>query len=325
MQLGRWSCLHCSGFCWIVKKKKSEQEKKINFLHFDLILKVYDMKTLKKILLIILPLIICLFGIQILFAQNDHPQDATQPPCRDCHICKSPTTDHPCLTGCLIEKKSHKKRSPAEGPDVRILNQIQKSEPAVRFDHKAHAEMVGMGNGCGTCHHYSPVGNYPPCSECHEKKPSNPEHLSKPGLNGAYHRQCMGCHREWSHDTKCGICHIPCEDDGIILDGIDEGDIAGISHPVIVEPTSKIYHTPYEPGPIVTFYHDEHVDLFGFACVDCHKEENCSYCHDLTHPDELVKTEEEKHEICTNCHLKQNCGRCHDTKRKPAFNHATTG
>lgn len=103
------------------------------------------MKTLKKILLIILPLIICLFGIQILFAQNDHPQDATQPPCRDCHICKSPTTDHPCLTGCLIEKKSHKKRSPAEGPDVRILNQIQKSEPAVRFDHKAHAEMVGMG------------------------------------------------------------------------------------------------------------------------------------------------------------------------------------
>jgi len=274
---------------------------------------------------IILPLVICFCIPSLSIAQEILPHDATEAPCRECHMCKSPTPANLCLTGCLIGKKGHVKRSPSEGPDIRILDQIEDTEPPVRFNHKAHAEMVGMGNGCGTCHHYSPVGAYPPCSECHEKTPSNADHLGKPGLNGAYHRQCMGCHREWSHDTKCVVCHVPCEDDDYTEKPLDATDIVGISHPVIAAPTSRIYHTPYEPGPIVTFYHDEHVDLFGFQCVDCHKEENCGYCHDMTHPKELLKTEEEKHDLCIDCHQKRNCGHCHDTKRKPAFNHASTG
>ncbi|MCD6248982.1 MAG: hypothetical protein J7J98_01455 [candidate division Zixibacteria bacterium] len=211
----------------------------------------------------------------------------------------------------------------SEAPDTIMLNYIEKESASVRFDHKSHASMSQMNMSCKTCHHYSPKDRIPPCHECHARE-SDPINLKKPSLKGAFHRQCLGCHREWSHDTKCVVCHISC-DDNLSLDNTDVSDIVGISHPVIHVPTSKIYHTPYEPGPIVTFYHDEHVDLFGFQCVDCHVEENCGYCHDLTHPKNLVKTEEEKHEMCVQCHQINNCGHCHDTKRKPAFSHASTG
>lgn len=246
--------------------------------------------------------------------------------CEVCHTCDNPTKESPCIRVCPLRDNKHftSEHLLSEAPDTIVLDYIAKQFQPVRFDHKSHANMSQMGLSCNICHHYSPKDRIPPCHECHGSE-GNPVNLDQPSLKGAYHRQCMGCHREWSHDTKCVVCHIACEDDDMFLDETDASDIVGISHPVITEPTVKIYHTPYEPGPIVTFYHDEHVDLFGFECVDCHKEENCGYCHDMSHPKELRKTEEEKHEICTDCHLVRNCGHCHDTKRKPAFDHVTTG
>lgn len=246
--------------------------------------------------------------------------------CNLCHTCDDPGEESPCLRVCPTKDDKHytTRHLLSEAPDTIILDHIVKQFQSVRFDHKSHASMSQMNLSCKTCHHYSPKDRIPPCHECHGSE-GNPVNLKQPSLKGAYHRQCLGCHREWSHDTKCTVCHIPCDDNDISLDETDASDIVGISHPIIMEPTTKIYHTPYDPGPIVTFHHDEHVDLFGFQCVDCHKEENCGYCHDLTRPDDLVKTEEEKHEICTDCHLKRNCGHCHDNKRKPAFNHASTG
>jgi len=255
-------------------------------------------------------------------AQN-HDSDLD---CKLCHTCDDPTEDSPCVRVCPTKVTKHvvSEHLLSEAPDTIVLGFIKKQFEPVRFDHKSHAKMSQMGLSCETCHHYSPKDRVPPCHECHGSA-DDPVSLKQPSLKGAYHRQCMGCHREWSHDTKCVVCHVACEEDDVVLDEADATDIVGISHPVVTAPVTNIYHTPYEPGPIVTFHHDEHVDLFGFQCVDCHQEENCGYCHDLTQPDNLVKTEEEKHEICTDCHLKDNCGHCHDVKRKPAFSHASTG
>lgn len=260
------------------------------------------------------------------WAQDNMQGEADRAPCRDCHICKFPTAKSPCLKQCVrSEKTIGKKHVPAEGPDVAILDQIKEMYSAVRFDHKNHAEMVDMGQGCQHCHHYSPEGRIPPCRECHGKIASETENLRKPGLKGAFHRQCMGCHREWSHATECVICHVPAEGEELAQDIRDNTDILGIAHPIITEPEVKVYYTPYERGPVVTFYHREHIDLFGLRCVDCHQKENCAYCHDLQKPATLTKSQEQIHAICSNCHGTHKCSKCHDRKEKPAFSHEDTG
>ncbi|UCG62135.1 MAG: hypothetical protein JSV52_02285 [Candidatus Zixiibacteriota bacterium] len=214
---------------------------------------------------------------------------------------------------------------PSEGPGVRVIDELSDLYAPVDFNHKLHAEMVEMGEGCSVCHHYSPPGKFPPCNDCHTDESTEPQTLRKPGLKGAYHRQCMGCHREWSHDTKCIICHLPTN--GYDLSGapLDSTDILGISHPVITVPDKKVWTTPYQAGPVVTFHHQEHIDLFELRCVDCHKHENCSYCHDLRKEYSPRKTDEEIHAICNDCHAQDECGKCHGTKEKPAFVHAADG
>lgn len=257
-----------------------------------------------------------------LVVRADSSNEVSRPPCSDCHQCSSPTTANPCLKNCLNPTGEHDSaHSSKEGPGVVVLRGNDNLYQPVRFNHKLHAEMVGMGEGCTTCHHYSPEGRIPPCRECHETASGN---LGKPGLKGAFHRQCMGCHREWSHDTKCIFCHLPAEGKSAAV-GFDSTDIIGISHPVITVPDKRVYHTPYEPGPVVTLHHNEHIDLFGLRCVDCHKQENCSYCHDIDKETKIAKTDEEIHAICNDCHLKDRCGKCHDTVEKPAFSHASTG
>jgi hypothetical protein len=264
------------------------------------------------------------FVLLLLLIQNGQTaQDARQTPCSDCHVCSSPTAKDPCLKICLRPGKAEKAHSPAEGPSTAILGQLQDIYKPVKFNHKLHADMVGMGQGCVTCHHYSPPGKFPPCRECHGDKSSNPQNLKQPGLKGAYHRQCMGCHREWSHETKCVVCHLP-EPGKILAAGIDSTDILGIAHPKIIEPETKVYQTPYKNGPVVTFHHREHLELFGLSCANCHRQENCSYCHDLQKPVKAKKTMEEVHAICNDCHAKDSCSKCHDTGQKPVFSHAST-
>jgi len=65
---------------------------------------------------------------------------------------------------------------------------------------------------CQGCHHNSPVSGQPPrCGSCHGK-PFNEKYLHAPGLKGAYHRQCMGCHVEMGikkpANVECAGCHI---------------------------------------------------------------------------------------------------------------------
>jgi len=211
-----------------------------------------------------------------------------------------------------------------EAPDTMLLSSLADLYQPVNFNHKLHASMAEMGGDCATCHHYSPTEKIPPCSDCHTPTAQSMD-LSKPNLKGAYHRQCLSCHREWSHDTQCVLCHIP-QEGGAIAESIsDPTDIMAIEHPVITETQTKVYTTPYNAGQVVTFHHMEHIELFNLRCVDCHKQENCGYCHDLKPETVVRKTQEQVHAVCNDCHKDDRCSKCHDSQERPGFTHADTG
>src|SRR4030065_1330113 len=270
-------------------------------------------------LVVTLLLLLALVGVrQAAFSQN-----ATKSPCSDCHVCPWPTAKEPCLKSCTRPEKVQAPISAHPGPDVTILGQLADMYQLVRFNHKLHADMVGMEQGCTVCHHYATSGKYLSCREWHGKKPSNPENLRQPSLKAAYHRQCLSYHREWSHQTRSTLCHLPVPGKTAVT--LDSTDIIRPSHPAITPPQTKIFNTPYELGPIVTFHHQEHIDRFGLSCAHCHQKENCGNCHDIQKAVRPAKSMEEVHAVCNNCHRQDGCNKCHETKEKPKFSHAATG
>src|SRR5690606_36334872 len=126
--------------------------------------------------------------------------------------------------------------------------------------HKLHAPMGEMGEGCTICHHRNPEGPILKCSECHGG-PSNPVNLKQPGLKGAYHRQCLGCHREWTHETDCAVCHAKREPGVQPKLPLDPTDIMGMLHPNIEVPDEKVFEIEDEmmsDPKFVTFHHKQH-------------------------------------------------------------------
>jgi hypothetical protein len=91
-----------------------------------------------------------------------------------------------------------------QGPESLTLNRLENRYGGVKFSHGTHTEMT---EGCATCHHHSPAGQIVSCGECHHE-PFDPDNLNMPGLKGAYHLQCMGCHEEMdSGPLGCSECH----------------------------------------------------------------------------------------------------------------------
>jgi hypothetical protein len=267
--------------------------------------------------------LVLLFGPTAGLSAKDMPKVN----CVQCHACETPTAENPCLTNCprISQVNVAGRHDLSEAPKVLILNKLVNQYGAVHFNHKLHAEMAGMNQGCPTCHHYSPEGHISPCSDCHGREGQTAD-LGQPGLKGAFHRQCISCHREWSHDTDCRICHMPLEGKSTSSGtSVDSTDIIGISHVRLVEPDKKVYYTSYQEKPVVTFFHKDHTELFNLKCVDCHTKENCSGCHDIEKPVRAAKTEAEVHAICSGCHVSNRCETCHDSKEKPAFAHGSTG
>lgn len=91
-------------------------------------------------------------------------------------------------------------------PHRKIVNTLKRhiaeNKMAARFH--GHEDVV-----CQGCHHHGSVGTKPAlCENCHGK-PFNEHALFRPGLYGAYHQQCLGCHTSMNlqKETDCVICH----------------------------------------------------------------------------------------------------------------------
>ncbi len=254
---------------------------------------------------------------------NVHPQMNDY--CRTCHSCDNPTQQNPCLIQCPRHgAEFNGTHSYNKGPDVVIIDRLSDIYKPVVFSHKFHASMSDLSGGCTLCHHYSEEsGEIPCCCDCHADE-ADMANLNIPSLKGAYHRQCLGCHREWSHENACQFCHEEIDSPVQLTESTDPTDIVGTFHPLIEAEPVYIYDTEYEAGRIVTFHHTDHVDVFGLKCTDCHKGDSCCRCHDV---DETEPAEEvciNHVETCCKCHRESNCSFCHSDKVKPPFNHDTS-
>jgi len=100
--------------------------------------------------------------------------------------------------------------SVASPPETLILDALVNLYEPVKFSHGMHAEMA---EDCTTCHHHgSADALHRSCKQCHESvfiyRYRGAERKTGLGLKGAYHTQCMGCHREnEAGPTGCLECH----------------------------------------------------------------------------------------------------------------------
>ncbi|MFO7445851.1 MAG: cytochrome c3 family protein [Ignavibacteriaceae bacterium] len=244
--------------------------------------------------------------------------------CKTCHTCDVPTKQNPCLVECPREAMVTVHQPAEKGPDVIKLDKLVKKYMPVNFSHKVHAQMSEMSGGCAGCHHYNTAGPILPCSDCHEEQRKRGD-VSKPDLQAAYHRQCITCHKEWSHSTDCNSCHLP---KGSPV--AKKAPPKGKDHPEVKGPDKLIYETNYNKGKVVTFFHNEHTDLFGADCVSCHQQENCTRCHDKAKnqqpvssgmPVKISKSAAQHHQPCFKCHQNDECSKCHMDKPTGPFNH----
>ena len=122
-------------------------------------------------------------------------------------------------------------RTPVQGtyadediPEKVVINKLQKEYQPVEMPHRKIVKTLVKGIGdnqmaayfhtdqgtvCQGCHHNSIPSKKPPqCASCHGK-PFAQNQLHTPGLLGAYHIQCMGCHAEMGLEKLAGCteCH----------------------------------------------------------------------------------------------------------------------
>lgn len=228
------------------------------------------------------------------------------------------------------------------GPDVVMLDQVKGCYGTVRFEHLLHAKMSSMTDGCVNCHHdakdhVEKTGEASvsrgagsalagtgmegtglvirPCRTCHEAN-SVIVTGDVPGLRGAYHRQCLGCHTEWAHENGCGFCH----GDSTSVKGEAERprQLSTMLQPHLSPRTTYVYETNFSPMPTVTFHHDEHTGLFGLDCKDCHAGSSCSNCHGTKIERPIVN----RQQSCYKCHGETRCITCHNRGVRGSFDHA---
>lgn len=96
-------------------------------------------------------------------------------------------------------------------PETVVLDELVNLYGPVEFPHGMHVEVA---EGCTSCHHHGGDGTSPrACKECH-RPASTYRYLGARrrtglGLKGAYHAQCLGCHRESEAGPQgCVECHV---------------------------------------------------------------------------------------------------------------------
>ncbi len=247
--------------------------------------------------------------------------------CKSCHETEYPTKNDPGLRKCPRFDMISKFPTFNKGPEVVDIKEMSDKYTDVVFSHKIHSQMSEMSIGCTDCHHYNTTGPVLNCRECHEQNRSR-EDVSVPDLKAAFHRQCMGCHKQWSHDNGCSTqCH---SNKGTDVKNRDRQEMLDKKHPKVTEPTKMIWETNSAAGKIVTFFHNEHNQLFKINCNTCHKQENCTKCHDVNNPKDdknpigIKKSFEDHHKPCMNCHNENACEKCHKEKEMTPFNHSSS-
>ena len=239
------------------------------------------------------------------------------------------------------------------GPDVVVMKELEALYEPVPFDHRGHAKMAEMWDGCKTCHHREPqvsavqaegkkpaartqeeTKKVPACKSCHQVGEEKAD-IKMPNLKGAYHRQCLNCHKEWMHGNACVICHQPHEKTQAKPSTRSTDDIMGRMHPPIPEPENKVYKARFTPavGANVLFRHKEHTNSYGLKCANCHHQDSCGNCHDGAKqihdpPMHPGRTWKDSHAPCVGCHVQERCVHCHykdDQSAPKPFVHASTG
>jgi hypothetical protein len=98
---------------------------------------------------------------------------------------------------------------PAVFPHGKIVNTLIEKIRDSKLAGYYHSE---KGTLCQGCHHNSPSAEKPPaCSSCHGETIEGADAF-RPGLVGAYHQQCIGCHDamgiEKPDARDCNGCHV---------------------------------------------------------------------------------------------------------------------
>lgn len=275
-------------------------------------------------------LFILIIGLWAGYAQPAGEKHHAQMPldCKSCHVCERPTYEKPCLK---IMPEFTRRRGVTvyhraeDAPAVIKIDVLSNLYEPTIFTHRLHAEMADMAGGCVSCHHFNPPGRIAPCRECHDPNATGTD-LSKPGLKGAYHRQCLNCHRQWSHSNECTVCHAVKGDPTAATAAAVKAAKQEVKHPTISEPGKLVYQTEADEGAMVTFYHDDHARAYGLTCVNCHQNESCGRCHDTMRKTALA--EKEPHDNCMACHAQEidnRCEFCHSPREKTRFDHERTG
>jgi hypothetical protein len=101
-----------------------------------------------------------------------------------------------------------KQYEPAKLPHRKIVHTLSKNIKDSKLAGYFHRD---PGTICQGCHHNSPIAKKPPaCASCHGQ-PFDGRNLFKPGLQAAYHLQCMECHQDMGIEkpvaTNCTGCH----------------------------------------------------------------------------------------------------------------------
>lgn len=247
--------------------------------------------------------------------------------CRDCHDCDKPTPEDPCLPECSrdIHPLIWKDFLELQSPDTCVIDILEDLYEPVIFDHQQHARMSGMGgSSCRLCHHENGDHEVQRCVECHPVTLQAGEGLTVPGLKTAYHRQCMFCHKEWSHETDCEICHAHKGGERKQPSSMGLGNGREMHHKPL--PERVLFTTSHEDAPYVSFDHVEHAENYGLSCASCHSQDNCASCHDERN---IVNGRHlhsySNRSTCTQCHQVGRCVVCHATTPDRRFSHSLTG
>lgn len=97
-----------------------------------------------------------------------------------------------------------KEYEPAKLPHRKIVARL---DAGVRASALAVAFHGTVERSCAGCHHRAPEGTVPtPCRSCHGEAAAAA--VDQPGLQVAYHRQCIGCHQAMGIPQQgCTDCH----------------------------------------------------------------------------------------------------------------------